>query len=567
MLNGLKHIKFKTKLIVLAGTAVGGLLIFTAVALATIATVGINSDLYKRITLGNSVVADYVPPSQSMLEPQLLLLRMSDDPQHADRYVQRLKALRKDLEDGHATYLRQVPAGSLRNAISGEAFATAEQLFDVAERDYIPLILSGKADEARHVRVTQMDVLYDRHAAAVDEVVRLAGENVKANEQDVASLVASRSEGLVGFGVILAVAVGLLGFLTARSILSPLKQVAKVLHGLAQRDLTSRLRYDSRDEMGEMSSQLNRAMDEIGDAVAAIEGHARSVASAAEELSSAATQSTESARTQNDQATQVATAVQEMASTVVEISNNSGKAAEAARNAAQTARRGGKIVEGALTTMRSIAGAVGDTATKIEGLGKSSDQIGKIIGVIDEIADQTNLLALNAAIEAARAGEQGRGFAVVADEVRKLAERTTKATREITQMIESVQQETAAAVAKMQSGTEQVNAGVETTTQAGSALTEIIAAAEQVGSMVEQIAAAAIQQSAATDQISDSVEKIVSTSGQSAAGAQQSATACQGLSDLALDLQQLVARFNLTGHDAGHFTTHTTGSPPSPVLA
>jgi methyl-accepting chemotaxis protein len=239
-----------------------------------------------------------------------------------------------------------------------------------------------------------------------------------------------------------------------------------------------------------------------------------------------------------------------MASTVVEISNNSAKAAAAARSAEETARRGGKIVEEALTTIRSIAGAVGDTATKIEGLGKSSDQIGRIIGVIDEIADQTNLLALNAAIEAARAGEQGRGFAVVADEVRKLAERTTKATREIAQMIEAIQQETKTAVEKMHLGTGQVQAGVETTTQAGKALADIITAAQQVGDMVEQIAASATQQSSTTEQISDSVEQIVGSYGQSAASARQSAETCQGLANLALDLQQLVSRFQLVRNQA-----------------
>jgi len=257
-----------------------------------------------------------------------------------------------------------------------------------------------------------------------------------------------------------------------------------------------------------------------------------------------------------DAAAQVVTTINDMSSTVLQVSDNSNRAAEAARQAAETARQGGAIVDETLGKMRNIADSVRGTAQKMEELGKSSDQIGRIIEVIDEIADQTNLLALNAAIEAARAGEQGRGFAVVADEVRKLAERTTSATKQIAQMIKSVQDETKIAVTAMESGTKQVEEGVKSTVQAGDSLRQIIQMAEQVGEMITHIATAATEQSSASDQVHANMDQIAKLVKDSAAGAQQSAKACQDLSGLALDLQKMVGNFKLDSNDRGRDPGH-----------
>jgi methyl-accepting chemotaxis protein len=186
----------------------------------------------------------------------------------------------------------------------------------------------------------------------------------------------------------------------------------------------------------------------------------------------------------------------------------------------------------------------------VEELGRATGQIGRIIGVIEGIADQTNLLALNAAIEAARAGEQGRGFAVVADEVRKLAERTRSATKETAQMVRNIQGETKTAVHAMQAGTAQVEQGVATTTQAGAALHEIIQMAEQVGEMISHIAAASTEQASTTEQVTGNMTEIGHQVRESAIGAQQSAQACHDLSNLAMDLNQMVGRFRLREPEA-----------------
>jgi methyl-accepting chemotaxis protein len=342
----------------------------------------------------------------------------------------------------------------------------------------------------------------------------------------------------------------------SRAIFRGLNHVLERVKDVAQGegDLTQRIEVGSDDEIGELAKWFNRFMDNLHSIISKVAVNTERVASATEEISSATTRTAEGSQTQNERITQVATAMREMSSTVTEVSRSSTSAAEAARKAAESAKQGGKIVDEALATMRSIADSVGATATKIGELGKNSDQIGKIVAVIDDIADQTNLLALNAAIEAARAGEQGRGFAVVADEVRKLAERTTHATKEIAQMIETVQAETKTAVQNMEAGTKQVEAGVATTAKAGVSLADIITSAQRVGDMIAQIATASAQQASTVEHIDSNVEQIAQISRESATGAQQSAGGCRELSNLTLDLQQLVSRFKLGAANAGEGT-------------
>lgn len=369
---------------------------------------------------------------------------------------------------------------------------------------------------------------------------------------------------LVSMLAIVGILAGLVvAILIVRSITGSVARMVDLIQEISGNNLAiADMEITSQDEIGKAGAALNSMKNNLRDMIQSIAGTAEHVASASEEISSSATQQSQASETQRDQTSQVATAMQEMSSTVLQVSENSNKAAEASRQAAETARHGGAIVEETLTKMRVIAESVGATARKMEELGKSSDQIGRIIGVIDDIADQTNLLALNAAIEAARAGEQGRGFAVVADEVRKLAERTTTATKEIAQMIKNIQDETRVAVTAMEAGTKQVEDGVKSTAQAGDSLKEIIHMSEQVGEMITHIATAATEQSSASEEINNNMEQIAKLVKESAVGAQQSAKACQDLSGLALDLQNMVGNFKLDEGN-GNGRTYRSGKAAS----
>ena len=350
---------------------------------------------------------------------------------------------------------------------------------------------------------------------------------------------------VTGVSILLAITVS---FLIARNITGALSKVNAMIKDIAEGegDLTKRLDITSKDEVGELAGWFNIFVEKLHDVISQVKSNTDEVAAAATEIASAAEQAAAGATEQESQAGEVSSSVEQMSATIVEASQNASSAAESAKNAASSAEEGGNLVQQTLDGMRAIAETVKHSSETIGELGKRSDEIGEIIEVIDDIADQTNLLALNAAIEAARAGEQGRGFAVVADEVRKLAERTTKATAEIASMIKNIQEDTGSAVAAMAEGTKQVETGSELAVQAGDSLGQIVSAANEVQTMVEQIATASDEQSAAVEQISGNVSSIATVSKQSAKGSEKMAAASEQLNRQTESLLSLVGQFKLT---------------------
>ncbi|MFA6025584.1 MAG: HAMP domain-containing methyl-accepting chemotaxis protein [Ignavibacteriaceae bacterium] len=317
------------------------------------------------------------------------------------------------------------------------------------------------------------------------------------------------------------------------------------MDNLANGDLTVQLEKEKNDVIGSLFDGFNKVVLNMKEMIEQVTAAVEATASASSEISSSSEEMAAGSQEQSAQTTEIASAVEEMTKTILETSQNSSKSAEAAKSAGTIAKEGGKVVDQTIEGMNRVAEVVKKSAETVNALGKGSDQIGEIVQVINDIADQTNLLALNAAIEAARAGEQGRGFAVVADEVRKLAERTTKATKEIAVMIKQIQKDTGGAVESMNRGTEEVERGKALADKAGQSLKEIIVGVEQVVDMSTQVAAASEEQSSAAEQISKNIEAISSVTQESAAGIQQIARAAEDLNRLTVNLQELTSRFKI----------------------
>ena len=321
--------------------------------------------------------------------------------------------------------------------------------------------------------------------------------------------------------------------------------VVGAMNAIAKGDLTKKITVLGKDEFAWMCWEYTCARKGFTEVVQSIKGNATQLAAAAEELSTITEQSSKGVVRQQSETQQVATAMNEMSATVQEVARNAASAATAAAEADEQAKNGHTVVNDTVTTITALAEEVSRTSDVIEKLKGDSISIGAVLDVIRDIAEQTNLLALNAAIEAARAGEQGRGFAVVADEVRTLASRTQQSTQEINGMIERLQSGANEAVIAMEQGRNKAEATVEQAQKAGQALNAITEVVYNIKAMNMQIASAADEQSSTAEEINRNIVNISEVADETAGGAQQTANASDELARLAVDLQEKVSRFQI----------------------
>ena len=321
--------------------------------------------------------------------------------------------------------------------------------------------------------------------------------------------------------------------------------IVNAMHAMSKGDLTYKINVEGKDEFAWMCWEYSQGRKGFSNLVKEILGSAGQLAAAAEELSAITEQANNGVMRQQGEIDQVATAMNEMSATVSEVSNNAANAANAAQEADDSAKDGWSVVNTTVETINNLASEVERTSEVIENLKGDSISIGTVLDVIRDIAEQTNLLALNAAIEAARAGEQGRGFAVVADEVRTLASRTQQSTREINDMIERLQNGANQAVSVMEMGRAKAEESVEQAAKAGEALQSITSVVDNIKSMNMQIASAAEEQSSTAEEINRNIVNISEVAQETADGSSQTATASDQLAKLASGLQTQVAKFNV----------------------
>jgi len=406
-------------------------------------------------------------------------------------------------------------------------------------------LLAGDFDGAVKLTLTKTNPLFKE----ANDAAKLIFENEKieakkAYEQSESSYKTIRM--LVISAIIGSILVSLvLGLLIIRSVSSATTALSTVSDALAQGDLSHRVRLTTMDELGAIGRSFDTMADSFSLALTKVTDSANQVAAAANQVHDTAERIATGSEQVASQTATVATAGEEMAATSGDIARNCQYAVDAANLATQTAQKGFDVVKHTIDGIKFRGAKTKENAGIVESLGARSDQIGEIVATIEDIADQTNLLALNAAIEAARAGEQGRGFAVVADEVRALAERTTRATKEISEMIKAIQSETRQAIVSMEEGVKGTERGAAEAAQLETSLTEILEQINSVAMQVSQIATAAEEQTATTSEISSNMMQITDVVHQSSQGAHESATVAAQLKGNAEELKRLVGQFKL----------------------
>ena len=382
---------------------------------------------------------------------------------------------------------------------------------------------------------------------AILNKMRDSQDSLAATDQDLLDNEISSMQSIMLLGTIIALATGIfVSIFISRLISVPLKQVVTRAKAIANGVLTGReLETQGHDELTELTIAINDMSSNLKDIVQQIAGSAQHIGSSSEELSAITEQTSQSIYEQQSQTEQVATAMNEMSATVQEVSRNIISTAQSAEEANAETAEGRKVVESSVRAIQQLAGQVEDAAEVIHQLEQDSENISAVMDVIRGVAEQTNLLALNAAIEAARAGEQGRGFAVVADEVRTLAGRTQESTEEINQVIEKLQAGSRKAVDVMYKSREEAKSVVEQATKAGVSLAAISTAVARINDMSTQIASAAEEQSATTEEINRNITNISEMANETSTGAQQTATASGDLARLGAELQEVVGQFTV----------------------
>lgn len=537
----------KSKLITTCALILAGILAILAVMHVSIERIKINGPVYQEIVRGKDLIADILPPPEYIIESYFTVLQamVESNDTRIPAYHERLKKLRSEYDQRHAYWTRELPPGRSRTLLLEESYRPAVRFYDTVEKEFFPALQAHDRVRAEKLLRDVLSPSYEAHRRAVDEIVSLSNAANSETEQHASSMLRNAKIVLTSLGILLFAAVLMIFYGIIRSISTRLSQAVSVANTIASGDLSLDVQTGSEDETGQLLQAMKIMACNLRNIINQLSGTSSQVAAAASQLYATAERTATNAEEIAGQATTVATAGEEMSATSGDIAQNCQMAAEGAQRAAQSAQNGGEVVEKTVAVMGQIASRVHESAMTVKNLGARSDQIGAIIGTIEDIADQTNLLALNAAIEAARAGEQGRGFAVVADEVRALAERTTRATREIGEMIKAIQSETGDAVTAMEQGVHQVEAGTIEASRSGDALREILGQINDVAMQVSQIATAAEEQTATTGEIASNMQQITQVVQQTSHGAQESATAAAQLNSNAEELQHLVQQFRL----------------------
>lgn len=543
ILNNIK-LAYRFGLIVLS--VVVGFSIYGMWSFKTLNELKVNGPIYHRIVQGKDLVADILPPPEYIIESYLVSLQLKEsDKNDQPSLIARLKTLKNEYDTRHDFWKTENLSPDLSEPLLKDAHEPAAAFYEIALKEFVPAIESGNKD-ASEKTMKKMKSAYEHHRKAIERVVENANKRFVADENTAAAQINSATFLMLTVLVISVAVTVCISMLISKSVTVSLLNVQRTMLEIKNtNDLTRRINIESDDEIGQTSKTFNELIISLQSSLLSLSNNANGVSQAALELSSSAQQVARSSEEQSSSASAMAATVEQVTVGITLITDGAREAQDISIKSGNLSSQGAEIIQNAAVAMMQIAETVKQTSTSIEALGLQSKQISSVVQVIKEVADQTNLLALNAAIEAARAGEQGRGFAVVADEVRKLAARTAKATEEISLMIQSIQGNTNIAMETMKTAVIKADRGAVLAQEAGVSINQIKDGSLKVVAVVNDISDSLNEQNSASQDIAVHVERVAQQAEENTAAAGQTANSAIQLEKLASDMRATVGRFKL----------------------
>lgn len=541
----MQNIPLSKLIALLMVVVVGGVVTLAAWSYSSTQKIKIGSALYSQIIESNDVVADILPPPQYIVEAFLLVHQLrSASPEQRVGLKKRFDETYTELQQGHERWLKSDLPKELKTAITQNTFNPAADFYKEAEQHFLPA-LAVNDEDTLNKSMQKLADYYQQNRAAVNDLVVASVER----KADLEKLTQAEHSHYVFWFFTVAIIVVLISLFIAFNVIAEVRrrlhEVTKVVRQLGHGDLGVRVDMLVQDEFGQIATEINAMSSQFKNIISQLRQSAEKLSISVSSISTASKGATSNTSDQRFESEQVSAAMTEMTATVHEVARNILSASHAARRATEETNIGTNLVQETVRAIKVLSTQISDASDIINRVESNTHSISSVLDVIKSIAEQTNLLALNAAIEAARAGEQGRGFAVVADEVRTLASRTQQSTGEINEMISLLQQGSKSSVDAMNKSCEQAGLVVNKAENAGKSLVSIAATVLEISDLSAQIATAAEEQTNVSEEINSNIVHINQAAIDTAKGALKTTVSVSQLELIAGELQQLVKQFKI----------------------